>query len=48
LVWFELFGAMGAAILREKQIKGWVRARKTGLIVAGNPLWEDLYPGLLG
>ena len=28
LVWFELFGGMEGAILREKQIKGWLRARR--------------------
>ncbi len=48
LVWFELFGEMEGAILREKQIKAWGRAKKIGLIVVDNPLWEDLYPGLLG
>ena len=47
LVWFELFGGMEEAILREKQVKGWLRARKIGLIVAGNPFWEDLYLGLV-
>ena len=48
LVWFALFGGMAEAILREKQVKGWVRARKVELIVTENPFWEDLYPGLLG
>ena len=48
LVWFELFETMEAAILREKQVKGWLRARKIALIVVGNPLWEDLYPTVLG
>ncbi len=47
LVWFELYGGMDEAILREKQVKGWLRARKITLIVAGNPFWEDLYPGLV-
>ena len=48
LVWFELAGAMEAAILREKQIKGGSRTRKLGLIEAGNAAWGDLYPGLVG
>ena len=48
LVWFELFGSMEGAILREKEIKAWGRGKKIALIVAGNSLWEDLYPGVLG
>jgi putative endonuclease len=31
-----------AAIAREKQIKGWVRARKIELIERHNPAWADL------
>ena len=31
-----------AAIAREKQIKGWLRAKKVALIVAANPGWQDL------
>jgi putative endonuclease len=42
LVWFEQFGDIRAAIAREKQIKGWVRARKIELIEARNPTWVDL------
>ena len=42
LVWFEQFGDIHAAIAREKQIKGWVRARKIELIEARNPAWVDL------
>ena len=34
-----------AAIEREKQLKGWRRARKVALIEAGNPQWRDLSPG---
>lgn len=30
------------AIAREKQIKGWVRAKKITLIEKANPTWEDL------
>jgi len=48
LDWFEQFETMGDAILREKKVKGWLRARKIALIVAGNPMWEDLYPTVLG
>jgi putative endonuclease len=30
------------AIRREKEIKGWTRAKKMALIVASNPTWRDL------
>ena len=42
LVYFEAFGDIRAAIAREKQIKGWLRARKITLIHAFNPRWKDL------
>jgi len=31
-----------SAIAREKQIKGWTRARKIALIEVDNPQWRDL------
>ena len=42
LVYFEMFGDIRSAIAREKQIKGWLRAKKVALIIAGNPQWNDL------
>ena len=45
LVYFEAFGNIRAAIAREKQIKGWLRARKTKLISSANPSWKDLSAG---
>jgi len=33
------------AITREKQIKGWRRAKKVALIETVNPTWEDLAEG---
>jgi len=42
LVYFEQFGDIRDAIAREKQIKGWVRARKLELIEARNAAWADL------
>ncbi len=42
LVYFERFTDVRDAIAREKEIKGWVRARKVRLIEARNPTWEDL------
>jgi putative endonuclease len=42
LVHVEEFSDVRDAIAREKQIKGWVRAKKLALIVAANPAWQDL------
>ena len=47
LVYFEMHGSMYKAITREKQIKGWVRAKKLALIESSNPTWRDLYEDLL-
>jgi len=46
LVYFEHFIDIRMAIRREKQIKGWLRAKKVALIEQKNPTWEDRYPGL--
>jgi putative endonuclease len=50
LVWFDRFLDVRNAIHREKELKGWLRARKIVLIETGNPTWEDLsepwYPHL--
>ena len=45
LVYFETTTDIRAAIRREKQIKGWARARKVGLIESVNPRWMDLSDG---
>src|SRR6185503_4584955 len=45
LVYFEEFADVRDAIAREKQIKGWVRARKIRLIEERNPTWEDRADG---
>jgi putative endonuclease len=42
LVYYERFTTITAAIRREKQLKGWLRARKLDLIISTNPLWQDL------
>jgi putative endonuclease len=42
LVYFETTSDVRAAIAREKQIKGWRRARKIALIETANPKWADL------
>ena len=45
LVWFERFTDPASAIAREKQLKGWIRAKKIALIQKDNPTWEDLSEG---
>ena len=42
LVYFEETPNILGAIQREKQIKGWLRARKIALIESLNPDWCDL------
>lgn len=42
LVWFERFVNPNNAIAREKQLKGWIRAKKIALIKQTNPTWIDL------
>jgi putative endonuclease len=48
LVYFETTEDVGAAISREKQIKGWLRSRKIALIGSINPTWDDLSAGWYG
>ena len=45
LIYYETFGDVWSAIAREKQIKGWVRRRKLGLIGSMNAEWRDLSEG---
>ncbi len=42
LVYFEQTNEIEYAILREKQIKGWLRIKKIKLIEENNPEWKDL------
>lgn len=42
LVYYEVSGDVYAAIGREKQLKGWRRAKKLALIESLNPRWRDL------
>ena len=42
LVWFEGYDDVTKAIDREKQLKGWTRAKKIALIEKVNPAWIDL------
>ncbi len=42
LIYVEDYPEMVSAIAREKQLKGWSRAKKIALIEKGNPGWEEL------
>ena len=42
LVYFEETSDVYSAITREKQIKGWTRAKKNALVETKNPEWNDL------
>ena len=42
LVYFEETNDVGAAIAREKELKGWLRSKKLALIESMNPQWQDL------
>ena len=42
LVHYESFDDVHKAIGREKQLKGWTRAKKIAVIESKNPRWEDL------
>ena len=43
LVYAEYFSDIRYALEAEKQIKGWVRAKKIALIESTNPEWKDLF-----
>src|SRR5436190_12726281 len=42
VVYYEKFAQVVDAIAREKQLKGWTRAKKIALIETDNPHWDDL------
>ena len=42
LLYFEETRDVHAALAREKQLKGWTRAKKLELIASDNPQWVDL------
>ena len=48
LVYFEECANVLDAIAREKQLKGWLRAKKIALIESVNPEWTDLSVEMLG
>ncbi|MCG2713463.1 MAG: GIY-YIG nuclease family protein [Candidatus Omnitrophica bacterium] len=47
LIYYEIFEDMINAIMREKQIKGWLRSKKVSLIEKVNLDWVDLYLSII-
>ena len=47
LVYYEVGENFDAVLAREKQIKGWIRKKKEGLIREMNPSWKDLYNSIV-
>ncbi|MBQ8741457.1 MAG: GIY-YIG nuclease family protein [Clostridia bacterium] len=47
LVYFDYTSDVNSAIAREKQIKGWSRAKKNALINEFNPEWKDLTESIM-
>ena len=47
LVWYEVYDTMEIAISREKAMKKWNRMWKVGSIEKINPMWLDLYDGII-
>ena len=45
LVYFEVCPTARAMVERERQLKGWTRAKKVALIRSVNPAWDDLAAG---
>lgn len=43
LIYYEIFGDIRSAILREKQIKAGSRKKKIDLVKSINPAFKDLY-----
>ncbi len=44
LVYVEEWNSIEQAIKREKQLKGWSRAKKNALIATVNPKWKEYLP----
>jgi len=42
LLYFESYDDVHKALAREKQLKGWSRAKKIALFERRNPQWKDL------
>ena len=42
LVYYECYTYIRNAIAREKQLKGWTRAKKNALVETRNPEWKEI------
>jgi len=42
LVYYERHSTALSMVHRERQLKGWTRAKKVALIASMNPAWDDL------
>ncbi len=42
LVYYEYFEDIRCAIRREKELKGWNRAKKNALVMSVNPSWREI------
>ena len=42
LVYYEHYNDIRQAIIREKQLKGWTRAKKNALVEEQNPEWKEI------
>jgi putative endonuclease len=47
LIYYEVYGEVGMALYREKQLKKWKREWKLELIEKENPSWNDLSGSLI-
>ncbi len=47
LIYYEVLEDPDTAFKREKQLKGWTRKKKLGLIASKNPTLIDLYSSIL-
>ena len=47
LVYYEITTDVNSAIAREKQVKGWTRARKNNLVESKNSQWCDLAESIM-
>ena len=42
LVYYEFYEDIRNAISREKELKGWTRAKKNALVSSVNPEWREI------
>jgi putative endonuclease len=48
LVYFETYEDINKAIVREKELKGWLHKKKIELINTKNPEFKDLFEEIVG